>query len=737
MSGIAVFTQVGPNWKVSASVVQVATGSGTLGGVLIVTTHTLYNVRVKRYDGNRDEVMAALVTAGFDKYGEAVGNAGQVLNQPLCPAYVLQGRRAPSDPTWGFTLDAVYAALQANKKLGGVGYLLCETYDEGDQRAIAAWASAKGILYGFTTPSMAVRTNLPGSLEKLIQADGSLCFMIAYDPALESNASAPFTPTVLPPGTNTWNIPPGSVVAINQDEDTPFQVVWNAEKAFATAAAGPYNGESGWKIDYSFDGGATFSLLLDAAAAEMIAPKAPVPPYVLADGQDVEIFVNGVAVPWVVTAANYGGNPAVATATQMMNEANTFLNPAGATATDTGGVFAIHTSRRGTGANLYVGSNTTNAWRVATGLTTNTVYKGTGNVADVDAINASELDALATKISGTSDASEVVGGDTFRLESAAYGSGATVSIKSTSTTLFRTALGGDFTAPDPADFFGSGDAANSGLVTPQEVYNKILAVFAAIVPPPVVPTVVIAGSVVTITGTKGVGRDRTLYLVGPLADILGIAGTWYGDGVAQDWAAAAMIGARAGLDLAAAPPGAGHLTWHAIPLNGVWGQRSLTNNEMERLNNTQHVNCVPVIDEGTGAQTMGGLLVIAGTGNINLWIDQFIATKWFAEFLAFIMFSKMMSISKSLNSISFFNESAYSGFIIGCVEDAETTAVNSRALAFVDTEAPTLDKPTGVEIPPRISLSPAQVNTRSTPYRVKVQLSGYLHGAFATVELFP
>lgn len=716
---ITSMSQVGPLLQVTATVDDTTVSAATLGGVLVLSQHSVFAARYLRLDGDANTVPAAMIAMGFSFYSSEVQSVKRVFSGRVPITYILLGRRAPVDPTWGVALTAIKVALDVGQET--VVHVYAALRVESQQRAIAAYCSAQGWLFTLATPSVGVRNNALGSLEKLIQGDGSLCNIISYDPATESGAAAPtvhsgpenYTLT----GYDDTALTVSLALSIQQDVDTPEAVVFTASRAQVNAGAGPYNLEPGWILAAGVDGLGPWPATIAATAAIMTSISGP---FLLVNGQVVQVVVNEVPYTYSVTAANYA-NILAATATEIAAEAM-LLAPLAAvlTLSDSAGAVRGTTVRRGHGASWRMGANTAPAFLAALGFSV-AGATGTGNVGNVDAVTATELQTLVTAASGLTFAQNIAG--LLRFRSFRAGTGATVALDATSTAGLLTALtlGAGVTA-------GSGDAVNAGATTSTELYT----VLSALTGPTVTVT---ATGTVKLAGTKGTGALHTLYLVGPLADALGIAGTFAGAGIAEDWADASLIGARAGLALDSAPPDAGHLTWNDVSVLGAYGTRSLTVSEMKRLNRTQHVNTFCLINPARGPEFHDGRLSLPFASGSPAFVDQWIATRWIAQYLIATFVARLAALSDVNDQLAFFSEAAYAPFILACVGDVEAVGVRSKALAFVDTTAPTVNKPTGVIVVPKINLSPSLLQQRQGQVIVRCQLASALHGLLAQVTL--
>jgi hypothetical protein len=744
---ISAVSMIGGHLTVSASLDDATVGLPTLGLVMHVSAHSHFAERFRVLEGDKAAVQATMIALGFEPLGDDVAAVGEVFDISIrvkVPRIVI-GRRAPGDPTWTAALTAIKVQLDAappdpttGQKLTVV-HVLSTTQVESEHRELARASMQRGWLYHFCTPSNAVRTNAVVSLDKDIISDGSVCVMTYYDPAGQSGAAAPSVTTPAETynltGTDESALEVSLDMAVQQDLETPAQASFTVGKAVVTGTnVGPFVGANGQKFVTGVDSLGPFEVELLAQAATMDSAVEPGAGYGLVDGQTVEWVVDGVAYSYAVAAANYAGNPATATAAQIVADA-AIPAPLLAVLTFTavaGPKVRVTTVHKGSTASVKVGPNTTAAWATALGFPV-AGASGSGNVANVAAYTTAEIVGLtraASKMlysSAYAPDPQVPGDTAVRLASNLYGTGAKVTIYNTSTGALLTALG-LAAAVSP----GTGDAVNGATVTAAELFAKL----SPLGPDPLVEQVVTDdGPAVKITGTLGVGKVHYLYLVGPLADALGIGGTYFGPGVQNDWASYRWVGSRAGLALDSAPPDAGHLTWHSVSLPGIYGDRTLVESEQTRLNRTQQVNIIVLLNPARGPETADGRLSIPFASGTPAYIDQWIAVRWLALYMARLFKARLDQISDGGDQLGFASEADYTPFALACVEEAEAVAVQSKCLAFVDTTQPTPSKPTGVQIVPKAKLSPTLKGLRIGQVKVWARLGSALHGMLVQIVL--
>jgi hypothetical protein len=687
---------------------------------MVVSAHNYFAERFRRIDGDRDTVIAAMVVLGFTLVSDEVGQVRRAFGGRVPISHIILGRRTVADPTWAIAMGAIKVALDQAKET--VIHVLAPTRVEAQQRELAAYCPTVGWLYTLSTPSLGVRNNSLGSLEKLIQADGSLCQFISYDPATESAAAAPTVSTAA----ETYDLSGADEdadsvtlnMAVQQDLATPEETSFTAARAIVNASAGPYVLQNGWVLSTGIDTVGPFDVEIESTAATMDSTIAET--YVVVNGQICEFIVDGVAVQFAIDATNYAV-PAAATAAEFAADA---LGNAGIAAVlmfaDAAGKVRVTTLSEGHGSSVAIGGNTTAALAAVFAFPAGGAV-GTGNVANVDAVTAEELALLNAVESGLLYMSDEAG--TTRMRSDVMGTAAKVTIYVASSAGLLAAMGlvVGVTA-------GTGDAQNASQVTSAELFAATSADITG-------PTYTDEGTLVKLVGTLGSGSLHYLYLVGSLADALGIAGTYFGEGVVDDWADAALVGARAGLALDQAPPDAGHLTFNNVAVLGMYGTRTLTIPEQQRLNRTQHVNTLVLLSVARGPEFHDGRLSIPFASGAPTYTDQWIATHWLALYMANVLSARLNSVADSGNQLAYYSETAYAPFVLTAIQDAEAVAVQSKALAFVDTTTPTASKPTGVIVVPKTQLSPSQQQLRIGLIRVRAKLAAALHGLIVEIVL--
>lgn len=717
--GISAQATAGPQISVSVNVLPPNSGVGTLGGVIIVDEYTAWSERVIRWDGDKDTVRAAQIAAGLDPFSGTVLASYAVLSQRNAPAYVLTGRRDIGDASWSAALDAILSALS---DLGETAvYLLTPVRTGSVQRTFASWATAHNMLAVLLTADAAVLANGLGSLEKLILADGSQAILVYHNAALASSAAPPAAVSTAGP----WSIPAGSAMSVRQDTDEPETCIFDAAAARVVGSNdGPFAGTNGHHLDFQIDGaGVTYVAAVECAPPVLTASLSE--PYALTDGQVIELEIGGVLKSWTVTAANYADETA-ATAAEMVLEANDVgaLGTA-ATASDSGGVFIVTGAKQGNAQSMTVTANTDATWAAAVGFTIGQGALGSGNVADKSAITVAELVSMITVETGNTTIAQA-DALALALSGIRLGTGGKVTILASSTGAWLTALG--FTAGTTD---GTGDAADAGAVTRDELADLV----GAEILEPTLTEQVGAGTV-TLTGSNGSGLARTLLITGGLADAVGLAGEFTGEGTPDDYADAAWVGCRAGLDLSSAPPNAGPLPWDNVAPVGVYGERTLSNAVIARLINVQNVNVLVIVRPARGGEFHDGRLVKPYNNGQPAYADQWISARYLASACAAVCKEDFDRITDTGQKVSFFSTGAYEPFLRGSILRFQESAKVAGHIGQVDMEAPTSDKPTGVVITPKSALSPTLTGQRKARATVYLELAGALQGVLVEISLF-
>lgn len=236
--------------------------------------------------------------------------------------------------------------------------------------------------------------------------------------------------------------------------------------AILDSADGPFDLEPGEQLDVNIDGAGTDSLVFSATAAMVASGNTE--PFALVNG---DTLVYQVKQPGSTTLSEQrtitftDADPLIAaigaaTAQELVNFIN--RDGIGISAVVNAGAVEIYSDKRGSGAELLIDAASTaisaGKLNIASGSTV-----GTGNVADIDAVTATEVAGLLTGLPLSSGTATVVGSK-VRLESTGTGLAADVVIEATTTALgiFAgalpiTATGSDsgesptlrFTAKDP------------------------------------------------------------------------------------------------------------------------------------------------------------------------------------------------------------------------------------------------------------------------------------------------
>lgn len=202
-----------------------------------------------------------------------------------------------------------------------------------------------------------------------------------------------------------------------------------------TSAVQPYNMEPGQTLVTSMDGAGDQTFTFAATAAQRTAGNNAT--YALADGDTLIVAIDGGAAETKTFSASEFVSIAAATAAEVIASLNAFFasKTMGALATLSGSAVRITSNRRGTGSSVNVSGGTANAGgklNYTTGATA-----GTGDVANIDAVTATEV---AAKLSGLTGGSAAVVSGAVQITSATTGGSSSTQVKNTST---ATAIGFD------------------------------------------------------------------------------------------------------------------------------------------------------------------------------------------------------------------------------------------------------------------------------------------------------
>lgn len=723
---------IGSQFSVTAYLDDATVGLASIGKVMHLSTHALFAERYKVITADKNTIKGKMVDLGFDALSPDTIAVTAAFQGRVPITEIVLGRRSPADPTW----DAAWTAIKTQLDIAKIVVVHALTPDRTGsvQRELAAAAMARSALFHFTTPDPDVRDNEPDAFTRDIITDGSVCVMTYYDPAGQSGAAAPSVTTLPETYVLTGKDESAKVVtlamSVLSDAGVSSPASFTVGKAVVTGsiAAATFAGANGQNLDVLVDGLGPFSAVLQATAAIMTSEN--VQPFALADGMVVEWIVDGVPYTYAVAAVNYGGNPAAATAAQIVADP---AIPAPLAAVlglaDVAGAVRATTVHQGSTATVKIGPNTDPGWIAALKFPVNG-GKGTGNVANVLAYTMDELVAIMRSVSKLQFASAVVPDlnvptdKALEMVSYQWGTGADITIAGTSSAPMLAALG--LVAGSTP---GTGHAVNGAAVTAAELFARLN----LLANPPA--TVTNLGDRVKITGVSGIGKYHWLRFIGPLADALKIGGTKFGPGVDDDYADYRWVGEMAGLPLDQAPPNGGHLTWNDVSTPGLHGDITLTETEQARLTQEQNVNVFVLLSPSRGPEFADGRLSISFASGAPSYADQWVAVRWLALYLVRVFKANYDAVRDSNNQMGYASEADYTPYVITCVTQAEEVAVLSRCLAYVDATPPTAAKPTGVVITPKAKLSPTLKGLRIGEVKITAKLGSALHGILATITL--
>lgn len=187
------------------------------------------------------------------------------------------------------------------------------------------------------------------------------------------------------------------------------EVTLNTAAASATAAyvegnVGPYELADGDTIAWKGDQGSTQTATFNGAAVTIPSDTGP---FVLANGQTLTFKVNQGSLKTKTFNTGEFSNIAAATAAEVRASLNAFFaaNQLGAVAEVNADAVEVSTVRAGTGAYLeFVGGTALSALGFTTGE-----IQGTGNVADIAAVTAAEVETVIDAAITSGEASVVAG----------------------------------------------------------------------------------------------------------------------------------------------------------------------------------------------------------------------------------------------------------------------------------------------------------------------------------------
>lgn len=247
--------------------------------IMLVSEHAIgAPLRTLTFTGKKNDVLDAVVAAGFPPGSPAYVQARAVMSQRPAVRTIHIGRRDAGDGTWADTLDAIRAE-------NGDWYgLAVDTRDAAEIVEISEWCGSSGegqfVLYMAQTKDADVKTGSNGNVADTIAADDELerVAMVWHDPEVASEAAF----AVLVSGNEEpFALANGNVLNIKVDGGAVQPFTFAATAGFQLGnAAELYTFTNGWHLDVQVDGGPTqvvtfntgdFDNIAAAELAEVVA----------------------------------------------------------------------------------------------------------------------------------------------------------------------------------------------------------------------------------------------------------------------------------------------------------------------------------------------------------------------------------------------------------------------------------------------------------------------------------
>ena len=679
--------------------------------------------RVREYPGPRSAALAALEADGLGAGTAVYEAASQFFSQRSAPPTVKVGRKDAGDLSWTAALDAIRAA-------DAEWYAFCTpaVRDAATILEIGQWAVAAGMqLHVAQTADADVYAgsvgNLAEDLADVRAADGAgRTVLIWHNPETASEAAAP-TVTIEAPAVGTYSLTPGASLSLLADEGTPEAFTLSAAAATVTGSNNePFNLASGNVFVFAYDDGANLTVMLSATQAsvstgpetfDLSGAIGGTVEVVTDSGTDSYVLASGVA-PDLPT-------PATTSAAELVANFNNYISGTVATSSAAGGVVTFKSITTGTDARFRFTANTDAAFLTALGVDTDEVA-GSGNVADVDAVTAQEIVDLVNAAAGTAGTASVAPTTKVKLTGSIAGTDGKVVISNTSTGALLTALG--LSAGTTA---GTGSVGNAAAITPSALATLLDAAYSGDV------SVALDSPDITITSTLGVGRTHTLRFLGSLRSDLGLpAGLIRGEGVEDDYADAAALGARMGISI----DERGLQTWNLCPLAGCYGDE-IPAGVRARLQDDDGVCTVEARRPSTSTpQLAKGRLVAGLSSGEPVFIDTRIGIDWLGVRIQEAMSEALFRAAEAGTSIPFTDRDARTAILTAVSEPLQRAAQrNVISEADLTPPDPGSGKLTGLTIARLADLSGANRNARRWTVTSSQQAAGFLHGVIITNQV--
>ena len=570
--------------------------------------------RVRTLSGPRSAALTEVLSWGLTVLSPVYGAVDRFFSQPRAPLEILVGRKDPGDLSWTAALTAIRAA-------SADWYAFCvpEVRDAATVEEIGIWAAAEGMqLHVAQTADSALYLGSAGNvaedLADVRAADGvGRTVLIWHDPATASDAAAPFA-LIDAPAVGTYSLTPGGTLSVFVDEGAAETFTLTAAAATVTGSNNePFALANAQVLQFGFDDGPLVSATLSATAAAVTGDPEL---YNLTGviGDTVAVATDTGTDSYVIDALNYV-DITVATAAEVAAEFVAGITGTIATASAAGGIPTFRSVTLGSAARFrFTGATDPNVLNLFN-VKTNEVA-GSGNVASVAATTAAELVTLAQAAAGSAGTASVAPTTKLRLTGSIAGTDGKVTIGAGSTAGLLTALG--LSAGVTA---GTGSVGNAAAITPPALSTLLDAAYSAAV------TVALDSPDITITSAAGLGSARTLRFAGSLRAELGLpSGLIRGEGVEDDYADAAILGARMGISI----DDRGLQTWNLAPLVGCYGDK-IPAGIRRRLHEDDGVCTVEARRPSTSTpQFMTGRLVAGLASGEAVYADARIGIDWLA-----------------------------------------------------------------------------------------------------------
>ena len=677
--------------------------------------------RVREYSGPRSAALASWVADGGAEGDAVYGAISRFFSQRSCPPTVKVGRRDAGDVSWTASLTAIRAA-------DAEWYAFCapSVRDAATIEEIDAWAAAAGMqLFAAQTADADVYSGASGNLAEILsesRASDSVgrTVLIWHDPETASGAAAP-TATIEAPAVGTYSLTPGASCNLLVDEGAPQTFTLSAAAAVVTGSNNqPFNLANGNVLVFAYDDGANLTVTLSASAAS-VASGTETFDLSGAIGGTVEVVTDSGTDSYTLSSgvAPDLPTPATTSAAAIVANFNNYISGSVAVASAAGGVVTFKSATVGSSARFRFTATTDASFLTNMGVGTDEVA-GTGNVGNVDAVTAQELVALCNAASGSAGTASIAPTTKLRLTGSTAGTDGKVTISASSTAGLLTALG--LSAGVTA---GTGDVGNAAAITPAALQGLLSTAWASDC------TVTLDSPDIVIEGTTGVGYYHTLRFVGALRSDLGLpSGLIRGEGVEDDYADAAILGARMGISI----DERGLQTWNLCPLAGCYGDE-IPAGTRTRLHEDDGVCTVEARRPSTSTpQLMTGRLVAGLANGEPVYVDARIGIDWLGVRIQEALSEALFEAAAAGESIPYTDRDAR-GTILTSISEPLRLAALRNVITAADLTPPTGSKLTGLTIARLADLSSSNRAARRWTVTSSQAAAGFLHGAIVTNQV--